>query len=68
MVQLISKKGFRITYASGKYEQYETMKAVLYKMGSDGFFIQWADGETAEKEVALYSSICSLENGSFIEF
>ena len=68
MVELYSKKGFGVTYASGSYEQYEKMKAVLYKMGSDVFFIQWADGETAEKEVALYSSIRSLDNGSIIEF
>lgn len=68
MVELYSKKGFGVTYASGRYEKYAGIKAVLYKMGSDVFFMKWADGQTAEKEVALYSSIRSLENDSFIEF
>lgn len=68
MVQLNSKKGFGVTYASGNYAEYEAMKTVTYKMGSDVFYIEWTDGEIMEKEVASYFSLQSLDNGSVIEF
>lgn len=68
MVRLNSKKGFGVTYVSGRYEQYEGLKTVSYNMGSDVFYMTWADGLINEKEVAVYHSIQSLDNGSIIEF
>lgn len=68
MVQLNSKKGFGVTYASGNYAKYEAMKTVSYKMGSNVFYIEWTDGEIMEKEVESYFSLQSLDNGSIIEF
>ena len=68
MVQLNSKKGFAVTYASGRYATYEHMKSVTYNMGSDVFYVEWMDGVKWKKEVVLYSSFRSLENGSVIEF
>ena len=68
MVQLSSKKGFAVTYASGRCEKYEGMKKVIYNMGSDVFYVEWADGEIKEKEVDVYYSFQSLDNGSYIKF
>lgn len=68
MVQLNSKKGFAVTYASGRYETYEGMRTVSYVMGSDVFHLEWADGLIMEKEVFPYFSFKSLDNGSVIQF
>lgn len=68
MVQLNSKEGFGVTYASGRYEEYEGMRSVSYNMGSDVFYVKWEDGEIQERDATVYFSIVSLENDSFIEF
>ena len=68
MVQLNSKKGFGVTYASGRYEEFQSMKTVSYNMGSDVFYVEWIDGEIMEKQVEVYFSFQSLDNGSIIEF
>ena len=68
MVQLFSEKGFGFTYASGRYEEYVSVRAVVYETGSSVFAVLWKDGEWVEKETDCYFSVQSLDNGSIIEF
>lgn len=63
-----SNRGMGITYSTGKYEEYESMRAVIYDGISIVFYIIWADGEITDREVDGYFSIQSLDNGSIIEF
>lgn len=63
-----SESGMGVTYATGRYEEYEAMQAAIYDGTSDTFHIMWNDGEIDEREVDGYFSIQSLDNGSIIEF
>lgn len=68
MVQLFSERGFGFTYASGRYEEYSSVRAVVYAAGSKVFSVLWADGEWVEKETDCYFSVQALDTGSIIEF
>lgn len=68
MVQLNSKRGFGVTYQSGRYEEFSAMRSVTYNFGSDVFYVEWIDGEIMDKQVEVYFSFQSLDNGSIIEF
>ena len=65
---LYSERGMGVTYATGRYMECESMRAVIYDGVSDTFHIMWGDGETDEREIDGYFSIQSLDNGSIIEF
>ena len=68
MVQLNSKKGFGVTYSTGRYEEYEALVCVVYAEGNDVFSLIWSDGDVQERDTECYWSIQSLDNGSIIEF
>ena len=65
---IYSKSGMGVTYANGNYQEYDTMRAVIYDEVSDICHIMWCDGEVKEREIDYYFSIQSLDNGSIIEF
>lgn len=68
MVQMSSKYGFGVTYATGRYAEYDNIAAVVYAEGNSVFSIIWRDGTIDERETDGYWSIQSLETGSIIEF
>lgn len=63
-----SKRGIAVTYATGEYEEYGAMQAVIYDGVSDTFIIIWNDGEVTEREIDAYFSVQSLDNGDIIVF
>lgn len=68
MVELFSKKGFGFTYLNGRYEEYTSVRAVVYDSETSSIAILWNDGEWVENDTDVYISIQALDNGSIIEF
>ena len=68
MVELFSKKGFGFTYLNGRYEEYTSVRAVVYDSETSSIAILWNDGEWVENDTDVYISIKALDNGSIIEF